>query len=53
MKNAAHKVIGVLGMLLITTAVTLAQGQANRNEMKPHSIKQIFKRSKRAFEKRF
>ena len=43
MKNTAHKVIGVLGMLLVTTAVTLAQGQTDRKEMKPRSIKQIFK----------
>jgi len=43
MKNAAHKFIGVLGMLLATTAVTLAQGNRDRKEHTPPSIKQIFK----------
>jgi hypothetical protein len=43
MKNAAHKVIGVLGMLLVTTIVTLAQGQVDRKEPKPLSIRLIFK----------
>jgi Ca2+-binding EF-hand superfamily protein len=43
MKNAAHKVIGVLGMLLATTSVTLAQGNRDRKEQTPPSIKQIFK----------
>jgi Ca2+-binding EF-hand superfamily protein len=43
MKNAAHKVIGVLGMLLATTAVTLAKGNRDRKEQTLPSIKQIFK----------
>jgi Ca2+-binding EF-hand superfamily protein len=43
MKNAVHKVIGVLGMLLVTTTATLAQGDRERKEPKPPSIKKIFK----------
>ncbi len=33
-KNAAHKVIGVLGILLLTTAATLAQENKDRKEHK-------------------
>lgn len=43
MSNAAHKVIGVLGMLLATTTVTLAQGNRDRKEQTPPSVEQIFK----------
>ena len=43
MKKTTHRVIGVLGLLLATTSATLAQGNGNRKDQKPPSIKQIFK----------
>jgi hypothetical protein len=43
MKNAVHKVIGVLGMLLVTITATLAQEVGDIKEPKPPVIKKIFK----------
>lgn len=43
MKKSVKKIIGVLGVALLTSTTILAQGNNDRKEQKPPSIKQIFK----------
>lgn len=43
MKNSTNKIIGILGITLLTSVSSIAQGRENGKEQKPPSVKQIFK----------